>query len=892
MEVKNNIQAARSVSPRPVSPSPLLMSLISESRKLSTKRDPQQQIQCNERTEKLPVFSVSDDNISISRFSSVNDAACKTANDSAFVSLSQCSTSAFEPVNKPKSESDSTNKTPNKNVQSNFQNSKDMESYRQFVANPQKSSLSAAPSFLSLVRAKLEEEKAKSERPKLQRKITEHDDPLYALVVKETLMEYEQKTLKRQETLKRQKNVIIDDLYKEVPPHCEDSPDFLSIMERKIAEKAVEVMPSIKNETAVIVEESKDATQDHEDSIIKESAYASVLLETLRDYEKLKTEQHLTKKVAKSFGFNFREGAAGEAPNFLSLLEQKLIEKNLIDMNITSHNGGDVDDSIGALIVKGALLENRNRSDNDCLEDERKAEEHAKIHPHHINRPFWSDTTEDKVISTPACSNEDNIFEKAATASLKIKKRYSQDEESLCTITRGKSLDIEFNFPDDDNDGTIAYDDDLVDKRNKIPSNLSRDMRTSTDQCMSHEIHYKGNDFSQKYMIHQEPQRMDRNDTIRETHGHQTDDFHYQAKPIQTPLNEFNRHQDNTLTYRYDSQSHLKTQYMMHEPQGEKDNNEINYQPESYIKPQHLENMFAEPPHEISRRNSQTHHTSMQVIQNNNKDDNLQNTEYETEQEVSYNSNEKVYTVTCHVSPRPQRKNPPVIVEEKPLIHLDKTPNNPEVPNHVFNQVSESNAPPPPIDRSIKPKINNAEQTRTNNNSLQQTFIPPPDYSPISSPKSNSEDEDVFVEQWPNPPSFNNSGDVKQHHERLTTNSDIVDRPRSPFRTHSTEPLTTERKTIKIVEDVKRLAAVGGMGANRGGNGENIRIDPYASENSGNYAKLHNRAEPPGNHNNDKIPLKSHHFAFIHGQKTNQQTSSNTPAKAPVPDRTQKPMKR
>ena len=344
-----------------------------------------------------------------------------------------------------------------------------------------------APSFLSMVRTKLEEEKLKSERPKLRKRITEHDQLLYALVMKETIREYEQKA-------PNPKDRIMIEGSKKTVPHCDKSPDFLDIMERKIAEKAAEVIPSLNN-----VSSRDNNSTDKEETIVIESPYANAILETLKEYEQLKTEQHLTKKVAETFGYAFEKRPfSGNSPNFLSLLEKKLIENKLIDHDVTNDDDLSGEESISALIVKGAVLENRNRNDSahkhaDML-DERKrthssssdisvtskevqqinqccssksvscmipTDEHKiissenkpqKFHPHHIDRPFWNDSTDVAVTSSSYHIFHNDIALKGNRKSSLHDNGFSQNLVNISSVGKVEVVDT---FASVDNKDTV-----------------------------------------------------------------------------------------------------------------------------------------------------------------------------------------------------------------------------------------------------------------------------------------------------------------------------------------------------------------------------------------------------------------------------------------------------
>ena len=199
----------------------------------------------------------------------------------------------------------------------------------------------AGPKFLNLVKAKLKEEQVRSERPKLRRKITKHEKPLYALVMKETMQEYE-----------KQRKASKEELERGSMKRRDHSPNFLNIMEQKLKEK------SRDSET---IEFGKASN-----STVTEPLYDSAIRDTLHNYEERKKEhvRKLGMSQTRGLEINGQLLDRSPSPNFLCMLEENLIEKNLIStVGDTYINDGVCEDEpLYALVIKAALKEFREAS--------------------------------------------------------------------------------------------------------------------------------------------------------------------------------------------------------------------------------------------------------------------------------------------------------------------------------------------------------------------------------------------------------------------------------------------------------------------------------------------------------------------------------------------------
>ncbi|XP_057310918.1 formin-J-like [Hydractinia symbiolongicarpus] len=216
-----------------------------------------------------------------------------------------------------------------------------------------------APKYLNLVKAKLEEEKKKAERPKLRRKITKHEKPLYARVMKETLHDYEQQ---RQEDKERNANGNNSPTMRRI-----NSPNFLTIMQQKLKEKA----PNVGDDLEDVTKRKKSVT---------EPLYASAIRETLQDYEVRKKEHDRVRKlgVSAGTGLDISETEAGRrTPNFLSMLQENLLEKNLINKDNEDEINESLcdDEPLYALVIKAAITEynNSRNNSNDVNENDNRS---------------------------------------------------------------------------------------------------------------------------------------------------------------------------------------------------------------------------------------------------------------------------------------------------------------------------------------------------------------------------------------------------------------------------------------------------------------------------------------------------------------------------------------
>lgn len=216
-----------------------------------------------------------------------------------------------------------------------------------------------APKYLNLVKAKLEEEKKKAERPKLRRKITKHEKPLYARVMKETLHDYEQQ---RQEDNERNAKGNNSPTMRRI-----NSPNFLAIMQQKLKEKA----PNVGDDLEDVIKRKKSVT---------EPLYASAIRETLQDYEVRKKEHDRVRKlgVSAGTGLDISETEAGRrTPNFLSMLQENLLEKNLINKDNEDEINESLcdDEPLYALVIKAAITEynNSRNNSNDVNENDNRS---------------------------------------------------------------------------------------------------------------------------------------------------------------------------------------------------------------------------------------------------------------------------------------------------------------------------------------------------------------------------------------------------------------------------------------------------------------------------------------------------------------------------------------
>lgn len=215
-----------------------------------------------------------------------------------------------------------------------------------------------SPSFLSEVKEKLEQEKIRSEKPKLRRTITQHDQPLYALVMKEAIDEYEKQ---------RHSNDVIQK--KQHTQKNQTSPNFINIMEQKLKEKAPDVTDELGN---------LDSSENRKASIT-EPLYASVIRKTFQDYEKEKKEHEPVRKVGMNLGDpNTTSGCL--TPNFLSILHINLKRKRLLFDD--GHEDCDIntalcqDEPLYAIVIKAAVEEHRKSLSRN---DERRLEQTERV---------------------------------------------------------------------------------------------------------------------------------------------------------------------------------------------------------------------------------------------------------------------------------------------------------------------------------------------------------------------------------------------------------------------------------------------------------------------------------------------------------------------------------
>ena len=210
-----------------------------------------------------------------------------------------------------------------------------------------------SPSFLSKVKEKLEQEKIRSEKPKLRRTITQHDQPLYALVMKEAMDEYEKQ---------RHSNDVIQE--KQHTQKNQTSPNFINIVEQKLKEKAPDVTVELGNLNS----------SENRKTSITEPLYASVIRKTLQDYEEEKKEHERVRKVGMNLG-DPNSPSGRLTPNFLSILHINLKRKKLLFDD--GHEDCDIntalceDEPLYAIVIKAAVEEHRKSlSRNDDKQQE------------------------------------------------------------------------------------------------------------------------------------------------------------------------------------------------------------------------------------------------------------------------------------------------------------------------------------------------------------------------------------------------------------------------------------------------------------------------------------------------------------------------------------------
>lgn len=174
-----------------------------------------------------------------------------------------------------------------------------------------------APLSLSKVKAKLQEEKLKSSKSASSMKCTDHDPVLYASAVKEYEETVRSKSPFGDNTSHGKQNILLNESV---------------------------TQPSHNNAGAR-----------------KISGYSNALLKTLQQYEALKKEEKLAQEVIKSLGFTLY-GNESKIPNFLSLLQDTLVNNEVLSIEGDLDNAVIDEESICALIVKAAILENRKRN--------------------------------------------------------------------------------------------------------------------------------------------------------------------------------------------------------------------------------------------------------------------------------------------------------------------------------------------------------------------------------------------------------------------------------------------------------------------------------------------------------------------------------------------------
>lgn len=169
---------------------------------------------------------------------------------------------------------------------------------------------------LDNLKSKLNDEKARS-GVVAKRKITEHKEPLYFLVVKETIKEYEQKM-----------NLEDDDDGSEYGTE-EQKAEFLQILQEKLNDKIPQ-------------EVSREEEQGYDDLTLSnqrrkslaEPAYAEVIRKTLEQFGKRKVERRRSLAAGEDI-------KASPSPNLFNMFEENLMKNHMIEEESESESESD-----------------------------------------------------------------------------------------------------------------------------------------------------------------------------------------------------------------------------------------------------------------------------------------------------------------------------------------------------------------------------------------------------------------------------------------------------------------------------------------------------------------------------------------------------------------------
>ncbi|XP_065659597.1 uncharacterized protein LOC136083780 isoform X2 [Hydra vulgaris] len=218
---------------------------------------------------------------------------------------------------------------------------KNIDTSEKFYRNPLSSSeheeaLNASrqhqtnPVFTDLMKAKLN---ADRQKPVFKRKITDHEEPLYASVIKESLQEYESQ--RSSNIITKNENLSVQKISTPV--------DFMSILQKKFVEANPDIHSNIHDNPSQL-------------AVAYEPIYADVIEKTLIDYEKEKNEHERVRKLGLAFQSKFinDDTIDRSSPNFFGILEDNMIENKLLFAD-DSDSFNQKDEPICALVIKAAL---------------------------------------------------------------------------------------------------------------------------------------------------------------------------------------------------------------------------------------------------------------------------------------------------------------------------------------------------------------------------------------------------------------------------------------------------------------------------------------------------------------------------------------------------------
>ena len=260
----------------------------------------------------------------------------------------------------------STNEDLNRDIKTSDYNNKQVTPLDEKAAHDAAIKESRSPMLnskkLNQVKAKLEEEKTKTQEWKSRRKITEHEQPLYYLVMKETIEEYEKQSLNNQQEINQRHQEQQSELSSPSPTRknaCFTPPNFLNIMEQKLCDNNVDV----EKEYGGSVKNTRKSRRISDN----EPAYASVIRQTLLDYEKQKEEQQTASQSINTQELSSEKPEAcsernKSPPNLMSMFESNLVENQMIkhkDESGSDSDATDEDEPLYAQVIKGALKQHR-----------------------------------------------------------------------------------------------------------------------------------------------------------------------------------------------------------------------------------------------------------------------------------------------------------------------------------------------------------------------------------------------------------------------------------------------------------------------------------------------------------------------------------------------------